>query len=101
VEFGCTSITSPGAGDSMPIEELNWLMPEANSEVLYYNAFSRGFTLLTLTADQVEAEFVKVSNIRSRDYFASTDARFAARANEVGGMGNLQKVLGGSQITSG
>ena len=85
----------------MPFEELNWLMPEANVEVLYYNAFAKGFTLLTLKADQVEAEFIKVSNIRSRDYFASTDARFIARQNEVGGMGSLQKILGGVTVTAG
>ncbi len=100
VEFGCTSVTSPGAGDSMPFEELNWMMPEANDEVLYYNAFSKGFTLLTLKADQVEAEFVKVSTIKSRDYFASTDARFIARENEVGGMGGLQRVMGGGGTAS-
>lgn len=94
VEFGCTSITSPGAGDGLPLQELNWLMPEANDEVLYYNAFSKGFTMLTLTADQVEAEFVKVSTIRAREYFASTDAKFLARENEIGGMGGLQRVMG-------
>ena len=76
-------------------------MPEANNEVLYYNAFAKGFTLLTLKADLVEAEFVKVSDIRSRDYFASTDARFIARQNEVGGMGGLQKIMGGPLVTSG
>lgn len=101
IEFGCTSITSPGAGDNIPFEELNWLMPEANTEVLYYNAFAKGFTLLTLTPDHVEGEFIKVSTIRSRDYFASTDAKFIARQNEVGDMGNLQKVVVSSTITSG
>ena len=101
VEFGCTSVTSPGAGDSVPFEELNWLMPEANNEVLYYNAFAKGFTLLTLKTDEVEAEFVKVSTVRSRDYFASTDAKFIARQNEVGGMGGLQKIMGGPLVTSG
>jgi alkaline phosphatase D len=101
VEFGCTSVTSPGAGDSMPFEELNWLMPEANREVLYYNAFAKGFTLLTLKADQVEADFIAVSTVRSRDYFASSNARFIVRPNEVGGMGGLQKVLGPTRITSG
>ncbi len=100
VEFGCTSVTSNGAGDSLPFEELNWLMAEANDEVLYYNAFAKGFTLVTLKSDQVEAEFVKVSTIRSRDYFAATDARFVARMNEAGGIGGLQKVMGASQITS-
>ncbi|RYZ11325.1 MAG: alkaline phosphatase, partial [Alphaproteobacteria bacterium] len=101
VEFGCTSITSPGAGDNMPFEELSWLMPEANTEVLYYNPFAKGFTLLTLTPDQVEGEFIKVSTIKSRDYFASTDAKFIARQNEIGDMGNLQKVVVSSAITSG
>lgn len=94
VEFGCTSVTSNGAGDSLPLQELNWLMAEANDEVLYYNAFSKGFTILTLTAEQVEAEFVKVSTIRSREYYASTDAKFLARPNEIGGMGGLQRVMG-------
>jgi alkaline phosphatase D len=94
VEFGCTSVTSNGAGDSLPLQELNWLMAEANDEVVYYNAFSKGFTVLTLTADQVEAEFVKVSTVRSREYFASTDAKFLARTNEIGGMGGLQRVMG-------
>ena len=101
VEFGCTSVTSPGAGDSMPFEEINWLMPEANTEVLYYNAFAKGFTLLTMTPDQVEGEFIKVSTVKSRDYFATTDARFIARQNEVGDMGNLQKIVISSTITSG
>lgn len=101
VEFGCTSVTSNGMGDSLPFEELNWLMPEANEEVLYYNAFSKGFTILTLKADQVQAEFVKVSTIKSRDYFAATDAMFAARENEVGGMGGLQRIMGSAGITAG
>jgi alkaline phosphatase D len=101
VEFGCTSVTSQGAGDTMPFEELNWMMAEANDEVVWYNAFSKGFTVLTLKADQVEAEFVKVSNIRSRDYFASVDARFFASVDETGGMGGLQRPMGEGTVTSG
>ena len=101
VEFACTSVTSNGAGDSTPFEELNWLMAEANDEVLYYNAFAKGFTLVTLKADRVEAEYVKVSTIRSRDYFASTDARFVARIEASGAMGGLQKIVAADRITSG
>ncbi len=99
VEFGCTSVTSNGAGDNMPFEEINFLMPEANDEVVYYDAFSKGYTLLTLKADQVEAEFIKVSTVRSPDYLASTDAKFIARTDEVGGMGGLQRPMGGGVIT--
>jgi phosphodiesterase/alkaline phosphatase D-like protein len=101
VEFGCTSVTSPGAGDSIQFEELNWMMPEANDEVVYYDAFSKGFTVLTLKADQVEADFVKVSTVRTREYFASTEARFIARTDETGGMGNLQRNMGSGPITAG
>ncbi len=50
---------------------------------------------------ELEAEFIKVSTIKSRDYFASTDAKFIARENEVGGMGGLQRIMGGASITSG
>ncbi len=100
VEFACTSVTSNGAGDSIPFKELNWLMPETNGDVLYYNAFDKGYTRLTLTADRVEAEYIKVSTIRSKDYFASTDAKFFARAAEIG-MGGLQRLIGGSPVTKG
>ena len=101
VEFGCTSVTSPGAGDGMPFDELNWMMPEANDEVLYYDAFAKGFTVLTLKADQVEADFVKVSTVRTREYFASTEARFVARTDETGGMGGLQRNMSSGRVTAG
>ena len=101
VEFGCTSVTSNGAGDSMPFEELNWLMPEANDEVLYYNAFSKGFTILTLTSTQVDAEFIRVSSVRTQGYFPSTDARFVARESETGGISGLRRIMAGQDVTSG
>jgi phosphodiesterase/alkaline phosphatase D-like protein len=100
VEFACTSVTSPGAGNAIPFKELGWMMPEANDEVVYYNAFDKGYTLLTLKADRVEGEYIKVSTIRSKDYFASTDARFFARAAEIG-MGGLQRPVSSGQITKG
>jgi alkaline phosphatase D len=96
VEFGCTSVTSPGAGDSLPFRELNWLMSEANDEVVYYNAFDKGFTKLTLKADQVVAEYIKVSNVRERTYFASTDAVFVAAPDPEGGVGRLVKAMSGT-----
>jgi phosphodiesterase/alkaline phosphatase D-like protein len=100
VEFACTSITSSGLGDALPFKELNWMMPEANDEVVYYNAFDKGYTLLTLKADRVEGEYIKVSSIRSKDYFATTDARFLARAAEIG-MGGLQRPISSGQVTKG
>ncbi|MEZ5939597.1 MAG: alkaline phosphatase D family protein [Hyphomonadaceae bacterium] len=91
VEFGCTSVSSNGAGDSLPLEELNWLMTEANDEVVYYNAFGRGFTLLTLSADRVEGEFVRVSTVRTPEYYASTDAVLVASRSETGMRGLVRQ----------
>ncbi len=100
VEFGCTSVTSNGAGDSLPYKELNWLMAEANDEVIYYNAFDKGYTMLTLGAEQVTAEFVKVSTVRSPDYFASVDATFHCVATEAG-MGSLTRPMSGGTVIEG
>jgi alkaline phosphatase D len=100
VEFGCTSVTSQSAGDSTPLKELNWLMTEANDEVVYYNAFDKGYTVVTLKADSVEADFIKVSTVKSRSYFASSDAKFIVRPAEVG-VGNLQRPIDSGAVTAG
>jgi alkaline phosphatase D len=100
VEFGCTSVTSNGAGDSLPLKELNWLMSEANDEVVYYNAFDKGFTVITLKAEAVEAEYVKLSTVRSREYFASTDAAFQVSA-DANGMGRLTRNMSRPTPTAG
>jgi alkaline phosphatase D len=99
VEFGCTSVTSPGMGESIPFREINWLMAEANDEVAYYNAFDKGCTVVSLMPDRVEAEFVKVSTVLSQDYFASVDARFFAVPAETG-VGPLQRPMSSQSVVS-
>lgn len=84
LEFACTSVTSNGLGDSLPVREFNWLMTEANDEVVYYNAFDKGFTIVTLKPEMVEATYVKVSTVKSKDYFASVDASFTANRTDYG-----------------
>lgn len=100
VEFVCTSVTSTGFGDAVPYKDLNFLTTQANDEVVHYNAFDRGYTRVVLKAEEVEAEFIKVSTVRSKDYFASSDARFIARAADVG-MRSLERSLGRGGITKG
>jgi alkaline phosphatase D len=101
VEFGCSAVTSNSSGDSFPVRAINTLMTEANDSVVYWNAFEKGYTVMTLKADQVEAEFFKVSTVRSREYIPSLDARFVASANETAGMNGLTRSMGGGQITRG
>ena len=66
----------------------------------YYNAFDKGFTLLTLGAEQVTAEFVKVSTVRSPEYFASVDATFHCALTEDG-MTHLTRPMSGGTIIEG
>ncbi|MCI4645030.1 MAG: alkaline phosphatase D family protein [Hyphomonadaceae bacterium] len=92
VEFGCTSITSPGFGSYMDgVDGLGEMFADANSEVEYHDPHGHGFTLLTLTKAGVRGDYVKVSTITEKDYTAETSVRFATRA-EGAGMTRLAKV---------
>lgn len=92
VEFGCTSISSPGMGHYMPgVEDLGEMFSDANPEVEYHDPHGHGFTLVTLTKAGVRGDFVKVSTILEKDYTAETSVRYATRA-EGSGMTRLAKV---------
>ena len=90
-EFGCTSITSPGLGDVLPIPTLGDLMAEANEEVLWYSPFQRGFGLLTLSDEAALAEFFTVSTIYDRTFEVSLDAAFRTTPADTG-VGAIEKV---------
>ncbi len=72
VEFGCTSVTSAGLGDILPIPQINALMEEKNEEVRFFDAFGRGYTLLSLSEEAVDAEFIKVSDVYTPNYSLDT-----------------------------
>jgi alkaline phosphatase D len=79
VEFGCTSISSPGMGTyvkAMP--DLGQQIADANDEIIWHDPFGHGYTVVTLTAGEVQATFRKVSTIYAFDYAAETAASFKA-----------------------
>ncbi len=84
VEFGCTSITSPGLGTMLPMPQINQMMTDKNPEVAFYDAFGHGFTLLTLSQSDVRADFVKVSDILTTDYTVATADSFRAISTSSG-----------------
>ncbi len=84
VEFGCTSVTSTGLGDTLPIEGLGEMFAAANDDVTFHDPFGRGYTLVTLGTDTVEAEYIKLSTVRAPDYTTETVARFTAGRTESG-----------------
>ncbi len=79
VEFGCTSITSPGTGSYLPnVPDLGEQFADANTEVEWHDPFGHGYTIVTLTPDRVSGEFVKVSTVLESDYTSERVATFAA-----------------------
>ncbi len=88
VEFGCTSVTSPGFGNYMPsVDKLGELFSEANDEVVWHDPHGNGFTLLEFSSDDVKADFFKVSTIREPDYTLTRVAGFSTQYN---GQGTLE-----------
>lgn len=91
VEFGCTSITSPGSGSYLKdIPDFGDMLADANEEVNWHDPFGHGYTVLTLTRDTVRAEFRKVSDILSDRYTVNTVAAFETR-REGDGLSELVK----------
>lgn len=84
VEFGCTSVTSPGLGNYIPLENLGELVAEANDDVVWYDPFGHGFTLVTLTPEKAVGEFYKVSTVLEETFETTRVATFEALKEEAG-----------------
>lgn len=92
VEFGCTSITSPGMGAYVKaVPDLGERIADVNREVVWHDPFGHGYTLISLTPARARAVFRKVSDIYSETFATETVATFEVAA-EAGGVSALQKV---------
>lgn len=87
-EFATTSITSPGMGDAFASAPFDFdqMLVDANKEVEWSDQRHRGFLVVTLRRDDVAAEFVTVSTVKSKDYKTGVAARYRVRMNETGGV---------------
>ena len=71
VELGTTGITSPGDFLEFGTEgarRMDERLVSSNPEVLWTNGISNGYLRLRVTPERLQADFVKVSNILSREY---------------------------------
>ena len=71
VEFGATSITSPGICVLVPLLPVNRFIEEANNDVSFCDHGAKGFVRLTLTRNEAVGELMAVSNIRAKPYEVS------------------------------
>lgn len=85
VEFGCTSVSSPGFGTYMKqVPDIGPQFAAANPEVDFYDPFGNGWTLVTLTAETVQADFKKVSDVKAETYTASEVISYVSRRTDDG-----------------
>lgn len=90
VEFGCTSVTSPGIGDIVTgVDGLGQMYVDANDEVDWFDPDGNGFTMLEISSETARADFYKVSTVRDRNYSLSRKAGFESRRGELG---RLQRI---------
>lgn len=76
VEFGATSISSPGYTESLKIEgpRIERLLKGANPNLRFADVSHRGFLTLTLTPGAAEVAYNIVDTVASRDYTAGVSA---------------------------
>ncbi len=68
-EFGSTALTSPGFGDSLPPgTPLAEAFVKRNREVVFAEAFHKGFVLTTVTRDAVKGELIGVSTVVEKTF---------------------------------
>jgi len=85
VEFGCTSVTSPGFGNFYPdVPTLGRMFSDENEEVQWHDPNGSGFTLLTLDADAVQADFYKVSDVTEAGYTLQRVTGFRTQRDQSG-----------------
>ncbi len=92
VEFGCTSISSPGMGSYVKaVPDLGQKFVDANPNVTWHDPFGNGYTLVRLTADDVTATFRKIRTLTTPDASVTTVARYRA-ARTADGLTTLAPV---------
>ena len=85
VEFGCTSVTSPGFGRFMPgVSGLGDMFVEANEDVTWHDPEGGGYTILEMNASSVTAHFYKVGDVTKQGYIAKRIAGFRVTASDPG-----------------
>lgn len=90
VEFGCTSVTSPGLGTYIKeVPDLGAQFVDANPEVDFYDPFDNGWVLVTLTQDEARADYKKVTDVTQETYTSSDVATYVT-TRDGDGMTPLQ-----------
>ncbi|MFT6542516.1 MAG: phosphodiesterase/alkaline phosphatase D-like protein [Maricaulis maris] len=93
-ELVAASVTSPSPFSSFKAPGVDYgkLMVEANDDVGHCNMEDHGYIRLTLTPDAADAEFIKVSDILTRDYRAGIESQWRVRPAVNGEVPAVERV---------
>ena len=89
VEFGTSSVSSPGFERALPLIANNLLSDgflRMIDDLRYAETSKRGYAVLTLTPAEARCDYIEISTVFSRDYAVRT----AATLRTLPGVGNLQ-----------
>ena len=84
VEFGGTSITSPGADDIMGGFKIGPAFAKASPEVVHNDQGSKGFVLLTLSHTEARGDLMAVSTITDKAFTSRTVKSFKVKPDGTG-----------------
>ncbi|MBT2333004.1 alkaline phosphatase D family protein [Variovorax paradoxus] len=92
VEFGTSSVSSPGFERALPLIANNLLADgflRMVDDLRYAETSKRGYAVVTLTPAEARCDYVEISTVFSRDY----SVRTAATVRALPGTGNLQVLV--------
>jgi len=97
VEFGTSSVSSKGGYDYLAADPRVYDIAEETllrevPEIVYCDTRHRGYILLEIDAEAVEAEYKAVSTVRSRDYTVSSLKRLRVTREGPGSLSDIVPV---------
>lgn len=91
-ELGTTAITSSSLGNMLGNIELGPLFAKSCPEVRYNQHLTKGYSLVTITADEIFVELIGMSTVLSRDFTRFKLKSFRLPAGRAGEMADWQEV---------
>ena len=93
-EFGVTSVTSPSDYEfvTAPGVDFGVYTVDANPHIKHHEVYKRGYVLLTLTREEAVADFIAVTDIKSRAFQTETDSRWRVRPANGGAVPEVERI---------
>ena len=84
VEIATPAISSPNTVDTFGsiTKDIDSDFVKSNKHLKWTNGSNKGFVKLTITRDNIEAKFLYVSTVKSKDYYLIDNNQFEVRHNQ-------------------